>query len=1340
MGAILNEGNVPGARGPERRTVRRFHRLRKFITYSALTVAGLLAISLAVMSTPWFRHYLQRELIRRLEEASGGHVEIGEFHFKPFLLEVLVRHLVVHGNEAPTDPPLLTVEMVQARLHPNALLERRLLLRSLVASGLSAHLHVSPDGETNIPGPKISFAPGEAVKSFMDLSVRRLSLDHANIYWNDREIPLRVSSAELSLQLTGNFRHRYSGSLAAEDLAVSVRDWSLPAIDLKGGYALTRDEFKAPDFELVGKQARGRFSIDIRNFYAPKMESAFQLQSDAALLAEVFHVKELRKGLIATEGTASWSGGKWEVKGNLHADKLQVRVPQLSQAPINASLIFQATPDGARVRNIRAGILGMDVQGEGSMTQVKGTPQFALHTQFRGGNLGYLMRTLAGSDTAWNHLNLNSTVSGTADSTWRGSFQGFQTRFKLALAGPQAPAAGLPLSGPLQGTLSVRNSWVVKVDEARLTTPRSTVQLQGTLDGPDTSLSVHATTSDFEEWQPLVQYLAEASSPLPLKLDSAAAFLGTVKGPTENAQIKGNLKVGEFSYSGYAWDGLEVSLALSPISCEISSGRLWHGGSSLEATGKAALQHWRLYPEAPVKLAVRTNGTSLGGIEAALGYSLPLHGKLSAQLTLNGTASHVDGVGDAKIENGSFYDEPFTEFSTRVKVVNSVWAFENLHLGRSQGSIEGKATAYPDRRTISLNLEGRGLRLAGFQHLDLCAASPNHPCSVDGDLGFSVQGEGPVDNLQLHSDWNIRNILVQGNPAGNLSGALEWHGKQASIHGQGQGDSLGHLDFTAALATTGDWPIILHGNFSDFHADPWIRAFAEPTFGPAIVGAGSLSVTGPLNAPSQLAARVSVNNLQVTFPSTSWKNAETIECHLSKNVLDIGRFHMRGPATDLQIEGQVRMGPSPTVMMQISGQSEASILGLLDAQLRATGGSTIEVRVTGSPRHPFVNGHMVVHDVGLSYGDLPVRLSGLNGEIRLEGERATLQSVHGVCGGGTVMLTGAVTLGDIPRYDVRAAVDQIRITYPTDFTSTIYGRLRLQGTTDRGDLTGELQIRQMFVGENVNLLARLTQPGATLNTETGGVNSPLASNIRLKVAVNSAPAVRLETPDLRLTGDVEMTIQGTLANPVAVGMIHLLNGEAIFRGNRYQLNRGEVSLTNPFHTQMVLDIEVQTRVQSYDLMLDITGPVDHLRFAYRSDPPLPSEDVLSLLALGYSRTEEQMSAAGTGSKVTQSVGTSAILSQALSNQMSGRIQRLFGVSRIKIDPNVGSPGSLSGTTVTVEQQITPDLTFTYVTNTAASQYRIIQFNYALSDSVSVIGVRDPNGVFGIEFRFRQRFK
>ena len=143
-----------------------------------------------------------------------------------------------------------------------------------------------------------------------------------------------------------------------------------------------------------------------------------------------------------------------------------------------------------------------------------------------------------------------------------------------------------------------------------------------------------------------------------------------------------------------------------------------------------------------------------------------------------------------------------------------------------------------------------------------------------------------------------------------------------------------------------------------------------------------------------------------------------------------------------------------------------------------------------------------------------------------------------------------------------------------------------------------------------------------------------------------------------------------------------------------------------------------------------------MKVAYRSDPPLPTADIISLLALGYVRNTGALAS----NQSFSNLGATAILSEALTSQTTSRIQRLFGVSRIKIDPNVGDPSNISGTRITIEQQISRDLTITYATNTGSTQQRVVQFEWVVSDKVSIIGVRDQNGIFGSELIFHRRFK
>ena len=106
-------------------------------------------------------------------------------------------------------------------------------------------------------------------------------------------------------------------------------------------------------------------------------------------------------------------------------------------------------------------------------------------------------------------------------------------------------------------------------------------------------------------------------------------------------------------------------------------------------------------------------------------------------------------------------------------------------------------------------------------------------------------------------------------------------------------------------------------------------------------------------------------------------------------------------------------------------------------------------------------------------------------------------------------------------------------------------------------------------------------------------------------------------------------------------------------------------------------------------------------------------------------------------------GASALLSEAISSQLGGRVERLFGITRFRVDPGlagVGTSGSgqNAAARVTVEQQVSPNLNVTYVSNVSSTQQQVIQVEYNVTRTISVVALRDQNGTFGVDVKFKKR--
>jgi translocation and assembly module TamB len=104
------------------------------------------------------------------------------------------------------------------------------------------------------------------------------------------------------------------------------------------------------------------------------------------------------------------------------------------------------------------------------------------------------------------------------------------------------------------------------------------------------------------------------------------------------------------------------------------------------------------------------------------------------------------------------------------------------------------------------------------------------------------------------------------------------------------------------------------------------------------------------------------------------------------------------------------------------------------------------------------------------------------------------------------------------------------------------------------------------------------------------------------------------------------------------------------------------------------------------------------------------------------------------------MGESAIVSKALADPVSNRLERVFGISQLKIDPSFTSGSDLPQARVTLQQQVATNLTFTYVTALEDPNSQIIRIEWAFAPKWSAIANRDENGMFSVNLLYKKQFR
>jgi translocation and assembly module TamB len=448
---------------------------------------------------------------------------------------------------------------------------------------------------------------------------------------------------------------------------------------------------------------------------------------------------------------------------------------------------------------------------------------------------------------------------------------------------------------------------------------------------------------------------------------------------------------------------------------------------------------------------------------------------------------------------------------------------------------------------------------------------------------------------------------------------------------------------------------------------------------------------------------------------------------------------LRGPETDFMISGAAYFNADRALDLRLAGEVNLRLLSAFAPQLDAQGPARVDAAIAGTLASPRITGRVHLENSSMRYGDFPTGLSNITGDLVFDASRLTFDNLTAESGGGRLQVAGALTYAGGPvRYDLTARSSSVRIRYPVGMSWLAGGTLRLTGDSRAATLSGRVTVERLLMAEGFDfgsLVASSVEPVSAPSTA-----SPFLRNLQFDIQADLAPNARMEWASANFQTEASMRVRGTWEHPILLGHLHLLNGEMQFRGNRYQLSRGDINFANPFRLDPVISIEAATTIRQYEVTVNFTGPASHLTMSYRSDPPLPSSDIIALLALGETGEESRLRGAPTGQ--TSQTGATTLLSEAISSQLGGRIQRLFGISHFSVDPFLSNTtaGGATSARVTISQQVSKDLIITYITNVTSTQQQIIQIEYAVRRDVSVVALRDENGTFGVDVIFKKRFK
>jgi translocation and assembly module TamB len=1312
-----------------------------------LIVAGLLIFFGSGAGNPLIRRFL----MSRLETMTGGRVELRTLSIRWLSLRAELQGLVIHGREPVGTEPLFAAEDVRIGLRVDSIWGRRVSLNDLFVEQPHVHIRVERDGSTNVPAPR----PGSSGKKssreeLFDLRIRRVQLEDGWVLYNDVQTPLGIEGSDLHLELD-------AGGSLDRPLYLGVLDWSsitytakrfLPVpVKISAKFTLWRDGFALEQGVLDFAHSHLDAQAEMQDFLQPKWTFRYRGWVNLKDLHDNLRSAETPTGHVDVRGEGRLAGGQFHGTGSYSGQDITLSYQPIFHASgVSTRGSVHIDNKGLEVPDFVAEAFGGTVKGRVTL-RFDGL-FFRADTRIQGMRLASVWPAVEEASFPVDELHWDSILSADTVETWTGGFEHFEISAKMQWTSPDEVAAG---HIPVDGDWAIRYRYDHKdlqIDSGEFETPESRGSVSGLLAPRDTDLDVHFETGSLESYRDFINAVrnAKPNSPDAVKVIAGnARWEGKIMGPSGGPTFTGHLHGEQVRYEDLAFDLVDGDLGYSPRELTLARGRLRRGAIDVGVETTLALTNWSFLPANTWSADMNFEATPVETLQQVFGWSYPVRGQLSGQFHGRGTREDPAITGLFDLADGDVYGVLFNRLRGQLNLNSGEVRIANAELrlfapgkeaGRGAGIVTGTAGYSFRDRNISVDLVGASLPLANFEKLQ----SARFP--VDGQVSFRVKANGSVTAPQAEGTFRVVDLQIGQAVIGSFDGGLTSDGQTARLR-LGSAMSTGELSGDVTLGLADPFPV--NGKFAikDINLDPFLMsALHLSQFNGHGKADGEIAVSGTLRHPESLAADAQFSKLVFTYANVQLENVGPVHFRSSRDNFQIESATFRGTDTNIQVEGNVEFSNRRAVNLRLNGALDLRLLSSLTPGLTSGGSAQMNATFEGTLDRPRITGRVHIENASARVADFPTGLSAIQGDLIFDATRIQFENLTAQAGGGTLHLSGNVNYGEQPlRYDITARSDGTRIRYPEGMSWLTAGSLRLTGTTEAAVLSGRVTV------ERVTLTQGLETAGALVATKEGisgpSTSSPFLRNLQFDIEAVSTPDARMQWPGAELEAEANLRVRGTWEHPILLGHIHVLAGDLLFHGNRYKVARGDINFANPFRLDPVVNVEASTTIQQYEITLNFNGPASKLTLAYRSDPPLPGNDIVTLLALGQTSSEGTARSGGTNQSASS--GASAILSEAVSSQVGGRLEKLFGITNFRVDPGltgVGTTGSgqNAAARVTVQQQVTRNMTVTYVSNVGSTQQQVIQVEYNVNRNVSIVALRDYNGTFGIDIKIKKRFQ
>ena len=788
----------------------------------------------------------------------------------------------------------------------------------------------------------------------------------------------------------------------------------------------------------------------------------------------------------------------------------------------------------------------------------------------------------------------------------------------------------------------------------KLETKNSRISLNGFANPNEISFTTNDSYIDFEDFGNLVSLDIKGKGPLDIKLF----------GKTNDITLNLSGKTEGFGLLGYKLGNSQEDISVNLSKSNVVIHKLESQYKATPISGSGIIN----YNNQDINLEILTKKAKYQDLKEVLSpifdklNFLPEDMDLTAQIKTN--ISGKTNLNDLKIKSKIrfldlfAYGEALSSGEFELSLIDQNFLISNFKAIKGKGSILGNFSYHLKKSRMGLDFNLSDLSLQGFNFVK------KHKLNLSGVLSGSVGGGGIDKNYSINILSKLSNTKSQ-----------EYEFPDSVLLAKFTPESL-----SGSFNLLGD---ILDSNFIIYRRKdelsklkirlnaPNLKPFASAILGQHVEAedfTGSLKFSIDSSFRGDLKSLSFLGNLEdLTFNHDSFKvNYKSTSPQFIIEGNQIKKWNLSIQEQDLFLQTKGRGSLSEGYSLINDLHFNSKVLEILSASVLSSEGFIRNlIKLEGKGEKLQFHAISKAQDLNLTLEMIPFPLNNLSYSLDFSNNRLVLQELKTSLENGSASLRGDVFFdNENPDINIKYILDKAEIPILGKSFLNVSGEGVIIGNDPPYNIGGEIAINKAQIINELTDFSAKTNALSNVRFLPPSQESPVGKLINLNINVKTENPIRITNSlmDISLGGEVMLT--GSPTRPKGDGNLHTFpnSSRVFFKNNEYFITNADLNfnhkkdISNPD-----FDITALTFISSYKINAKAYGDLERFNFDLTSDPSLPRNSILSLIAFGYSdeiqnsltqQQQQNLTQVGMGSFVFDRFKISDILNKQFGLQVN----------------------------------------------------------------------------------------